>query len=74
MFKRMFVATLMYVIALLMIFLFKPAMMFDEKGQLKHFSYDETETNSSLLNIEIVLCTLAILFYFIVIAIELILY
>jgi len=48
--------------------------MFDERGELKHFSFNESETNGSLLNIEIVLCTLAILFYFIMIAIELILY
>lgn len=74
MFKRMFIAILMYVIALLSIFLFKPAMMFDERGELKHFSFNESETNGSLLNIEIVLCTLAILFYFIMIAIELVLY
>jgi hypothetical protein len=70
----MHIAILMYVIMLLSIFLFKPAMMFDEKGKIKHFSYDESETNGSLMNIEIVLCTLAIICYFAMIVLELVLY
>ena len=47
-------------------------MMFDEDGNIKHFSYEDNDTSGSLLNIEIVLCILAIFCYFIVIALELI--
>lgn len=49
-------------------------MMFDEDGNIKHFSYEDNDTSGSLLNIEIVLCILAIFCYFIVIALELIIY
>jgi hypothetical protein len=49
-------------------------MMFDENGGMKHFSYDENDTRASLMNIEIVLCTLAILCYFAVLAVEMIVY
>lgn len=55
-------------------FLYKPAMMFDENGNIKHFNYEDSDTSGSLLNIEIVLCTLAIFCYFIVITLELIIY
>lgn len=72
MLKRMHVVILLYVIILLLLFVFKPAMMFDDKGMLKHFNYDESDTTGSLLNIEIVLCVLAIFCYFIVISLELV--
>lgn len=55
-----------------MIFFFKPAMMFDDDGIIKHFDYEQNDTSASLLNIEIVMCILAIMCYFIVISIELI--
>ncbi len=71
---RMYYVILLYVICLFLIFLFKPAMMFDENGGMKHFSYDENDTRASLMNIEIVLCTLAILCYFAVLAVEMIVY
>ena len=73
MLKRMHIVILLYVIIVLLLFVFKPAMMFDNKGILKHFNYDETDTSGSLLNIEIVLCVLAIFCYFIVISLELML-
>jgi len=69
---RIYFVILLYIICLFLIFLYKPAMMFDEKGYIKHFSYDENDTSASLMNIEIVLCTLAILCYFAVLAGELI--
>ena len=70
----MYYVILLYVICLFTIFLFKPAMMFDEKGNIKHFSYDESDTKASLMNIEIVLCILAILCYFAILAVEIIVY
>lgn len=54
--------------------MFKPAMMFDADGNIKHFNYEENDTSSSLLNIELVLTVLAIFCYFIVLAGELMLY
>jgi len=57
-----------------LIFALKPAMMFDLEGNFKHFGYQHSDTNASLLNIEIVLAFLAIFCYFIVLALELILY
>ncbi len=68
---RMPLAVLLYTICVLLVFMFKPAMMFDEKGNFKHFGYEETDTSASLINIEIVLITIAIFCYFVVIAIEL---
>lgn len=64
-------ALLLYVICLLLIFLFKPAMMFDAAGNFKHFGYEENDTSASLLNVEIVMIFLAIFCYFIVTAMEL---
>ena len=72
--KRMYVVILLYITCLLLIFMFKPAMMFDEDGNIKHFSYEEQDTSSSLLNIELVMCILAIFCYFVVVAAELMLY
>lgn len=71
---RIHIVIMLYIICLFLIFLFKPAMMFDQSGNIKHFNYDESDTSASLLNIEIVLCIFAIICYFIVLAIELIIY
>jgi hypothetical protein len=46
--------------------------MFDANGELKHFNYEDNDTSGSLLSIEIALCILALLCYFVVIALELI--
>jgi Ca2+/Na+ antiporter len=69
---RMPLAIVLYTICLLLIFLFKPSMMFDNNGNFKHFGYDETDRSASLLNVEIVLVMLAIFSYFVVLAMELI--
>lgn len=74
MIKRIYIVVILYIICLLLTFLYKPAMMFDDNGNIKHFNYDESDTSGSLLNIEIVLCILAILCYFLVITFELIMY
>ncbi len=71
MLSRMPLAILLYIICLLLIFLFRPSMMFDDNGNFKHFGYDESDHSASLLNIEIVLVVLAIFCYFIVLAVEL---
>jgi Ca2+/Na+ antiporter len=72
--KRMHIVILLYVICLFLIFLYKPAMMFDQNGNIKHFDYENNNTSGSLLNIEIVLCTFAMICYFIVLALELMIF
>jgi hypothetical protein len=49
-------------------------MMFDESGNIKHFGYNDNDTSASLLNAEIILIFLALFSYFLVIALELLLY
>lgn len=74
MIKRIYIVIVLYIICLLLIFMFKPAMMFDGNGNLKHFNYEENDNSSSLLNIELVMSILAIFCYFVVVAAELMLY
>lgn len=74
MIRRLNIAILIYIIALLLIFLFKPALMFDTNGDLKHFNYDDNDTQGSLLSIEIILVILALMSYLIVIALEMMFY
>jgi Ca2+/Na+ antiporter len=73
MIKRIYTVITLYIICLFLIFWFKPAMMFDSDGNIKHFNYEENDQSSSLLNIELVLSVLAIFCYFVVLAAELIL-
>jgi hypothetical protein len=72
--KRTYIVITLYIIFLLLIFLIKPAMMFDESGNIKHFGYNDNDTSASLLNAEIILIFLALFSYFLVIALELLLY
>lgn len=58
----------------MLIFMFKPSMMFDINGKIKHFDFDTTSSTSSLLSIETVLPVVALLCYFIVLIMELIFY
>jgi Ca2+/Na+ antiporter len=68
---RMPLAILLYTICVLLVFMFKPAMMFNEKGEFKHFGYEDADISASLMNIEFVLITIAVFCYFVVIAVEL---
>jgi Ca2+/Na+ antiporter len=72
MIRRLYIAILIYIICLFLIFLFKPAFLFDTNGDTKHFSYEDSDTSASLLSIEVVLIMIALFSYFMVIAIELI--
>jgi len=49
-------------------------MVFDASSKLKRFNYDEGDTTSSLINIEVLLSVLAVICYFIVISVEMIMY
>lgn len=73
-FSKMILAIVLYIICLLLIFLFQPAMMFDAAGNFKHFGYDQNDTSASLLNIELVMIFLAVFCYFVVTAMELMMY
>lgn len=70
--KRIQIVIVLYIICILLIFINKPALMFDAKGDIKHFNYDENDPSATLMNVEIVNCVLAIFCYFIVISVELI--
>lgn len=72
MFSRITMTILIYISVLLLIFYYKPAMMFDAEGNIKHFDYDTTITSVSLLSIETMLPIIAIICYFVVIICELI--
>ena len=71
MYSRKYIIILIYIILVLTIFLLKPSMMFDNKGNIKHFGYNK-DNLSSLLSIEIVLPLLIIISYIIYLAIQLI--
>jgi hypothetical protein len=73
MISRFYLAILLYTAALLLIFVLKPAMIFDQEGNIKYFDYDASNTSASLLNIDLVLTFFAIFCYFVIIAIELVL-
>jgi hypothetical protein len=60
-------AILLYISLLLLIFLFKPSFMFDINGNFK------TYNSKSLLTLDIVYPVLALLSYFIVLVIKIIL-
>ena len=71
MFSRITITILIYITTIMLLFLFKPSMMFDLNGNIKQFDYDTT-ISSSLLSIEVLLPIIAIICYFIVIALEII--
>jgi hypothetical protein len=72
--NRIYNVIVLYVILVMLIFLTKPAMVFDASSKLKKFNYDERETSSSLINMEVLLSILAVFCYFIVISLEMIMY
>jgi len=76
MFPRIQIVILIYILCVVLLYSFKPAMMFDSAGNIKAFGYDNKidDNGYSLLNLEIALVVLAIFLYFIILVIELILY
>jgi len=64
MFSKIIIALILYIILLLLLFMFKPSIMFDINGKIKHY-----DVNDSLLTLEIVAPILALLCYFIVLVI-----
>jgi len=71
MFSRLFISIILYITLVILIFVIKPSMMFDIDGNLKHYDYNNT-CETSLLTIEIALPFLAIISYFIIIILEMI--
>jgi hypothetical protein len=72
MYSRKYIIILIYIILVLTIFLFKPSMMFDHDGNIKHFGYNNENNMSSLLSIEIVLPLLIIISYILYLVLQLI--
>jgi len=60
MFSRVFISVLLFSVFVLLIFLFKPSLMFDANGNLKKF-----DIHDSMITIEIAVPIIAILSYFI---------
>ena len=73
MFSRITITILIYIIVLLLLFYYKPAMMFSNEGNIKNFDYDTELISSSLMSIEVILPIIAVMCYFLVIILELIL-
>jgi len=72
MYSRKYIIVLIYIILVLTIFLFKPSMMFDHEGNIKHFGYNTDLNTTSLLSIEIVLPLLIIISYIFYLILQLI--
>lgn len=71
MYSRKYIIVVIYVILLLLIFLLKPSMMFNEKGEIKHFGYNN-DNKTSLLSIELIIPILIVISYILYLIIELI--
>lgn len=72
--KRIYIVILLYVMCMLAIFSYKPAMIFDGEGELKRFDYDSENlrTSGTLFNIEIVLAVMAVFCYLVVLSFEMV--
>jgi hypothetical protein len=72
MYSRKYIIILIYITLLLLLFLIKPSLLFDEYGNIKNFGF-ESNNNKSLLSIEILIPIIAIISYIIYMAIDIIL-
>tara|TARA_Y100000389_G_C17447906_1_gene512776 strand:+ start:348 stop:566 length:219 start_codon:yes stop_codon:yes gene_type:complete len=71
MYSRKYIIILIYITLLLLLFLIKPSLLFDDNGNIKNFGF-ESNNNKSLLSIEILIPILAIISYIIYMAIDII--
>lgn len=71
MYSRKYIIILIYITLLLLLFLIKPSLLFDDNGNIKNFGF-ESNNNKSLLSIEILIPILAIVSYIIYMAIDII--
>jgi len=72
MYSRKYIIILIYITLLLLLFLIKPSLLFDDNGNIKNFGF-ESNNNKSLLSIEILIPIIAIISYIIYMAIDIIL-
>lgn len=70
MFSRIILSIIIYIICILLLFKYKPNMMFKRDGELKIFDYDSD--NGTLLPIELILVIIAIICYLLVLSLELV--
>lgn len=72
MISRKIIALSLYITIISILFIVKPAMIFDDDGNMKGFDYDTSNNDSSLLSFTILLPFIAILCYFIITVIEMV--
>jgi len=72
MISRKILTICLYITFCLSIFVFQPAVMFDNDGNIKCFEYDTEDNNNSLLSIVVLLPFIALLCYFAILLLELI--
>jgi hypothetical protein len=63
----LFISILLYILILLLIFLFKPSIMFDLHGNIKNYN------SKSLLTLDIIYPIIALLSYYFILVIKIIL-
>lgn len=72
---RKYIVILLYVICLILIFHYKPILIFDANGNIRNFDYeDKNEESGTLLSIDIVLTMIALLCFIVILALELMLF
>lgn len=72
---RKYIVILLYVLCVILIFHYKPILIFDANGNIRHFDYeDNSEQSGTLLSIDIVLTMIALLCFIVILALELILF
>lgn len=69
--SRKLIALLLYITVIIIFFVFEPAMMFDDAGKMKIFDYNMAE-NTSLLSLVILSPLIAIVCYFLIIVVEMV--
>lgn len=70
--RRIYFVISLYIISILSLFIYKPAMLFDCNGELKYFDYDDTHDKATVFSMELVLGVLAVFCYLIVLSLELV--
>ena len=71
MFTRIILSIVLYIICILLLYKYKPSIMFKANGELKIFDYESDNKDGTLLPIEIILVIIAMICYLLVLCLEL---
>ena len=71
---RKYIVILLYVICLLLIFHYKPRLIFDTNDNIRNFDYENNMHSGTLLSIDIVLTIIALLCFIFILSLELLLF